>query len=413
MTRPTLTIVTQWYPPEQAPFGRMMLELAQHLAQRGWSVTVVTGFPNHPGGVVFDGYRRRWLLEEATNGVRVLRVWLATSPRRSMVNRIATFITFTLTAALRVLLGPRPNIVFAVLQPLSFGLVLPVVASWRRARLIFNLQDLHPDTQIRLGILKHPLLVWLLRAVERHSYRHCDGMTVICEAFKSHAATRGAGAERIAVIPNWIDTDRVRPEPELGAAFRSECGLGAGDFVVLWAGTIGFVSGAMVLVDAAAKLRNDPRIRFLMVGEGPMRHSLEERARQLELDNIRFVPFQREDRLSAVQSAGDVSVVTLLPELANSSVPSKVLAYLAAGRPVIAAVPAESETASLVRAAGGIVVAPHSGETLAEAIRTLAADAGHTRSKGHAARDYAVSHLSLSKALAAYERYFQELARQA
>lgn len=403
----SLTIVTQWYPPEHAPFGHMMHELAQHLALRGWDVTVITGFPNHPSGIIFGGYRRRWLLEEQIDGVRVCRVWLATSPQRSMLNRLATFVSFTLTASLRLLHKAGPDIVFAPLQPLSLGLILPLIVRMRRARLVLNLQDLHPDTQIRLGMVKSATMIRLLRRAERYAYQHCHGLTAISEAFRTHAIERGAPPNRTAVIPNWVDTSRISPSPALGEQFRVECGLTPDQFVVLWAGTLGLVSGIMLLAEVAQLLRDEPRIRFLVVGEGPLRAKLAARIEELALTNITLLPFQSEEKLVAVQNAGDVSLVTLGAGFADTSVPSKVLAYMAAGRAVVAATPRMSETARLIQAASaGIVVDSTDSSDLAAAIRELSMNRARTRSLGEAGRDYVVRWLSRDSALGAYERFF-------
>ena len=144
----SICIVTEWYPPEHAPFGRMMQELAHGLVARGWDVTVITGFPNHPRGVVFAGYTKRWLSTEMDGNVRVLRVWLATSARRTLARRLATFVTFTVASAWRLLRNRRSEVIFAVLQPLSVGITLPLLARVKRSTLVLNLQDLHPDAQI-------------------------------------------------------------------------------------------------------------------------------------------------------------------------------------------------------------------------------------------------------------------------
>lgn len=405
-----LTILTQWYPPEQAPFGRMMHELASDLARRDWDVTVITGFPNHPHGEVFGGYRKRWLLQENDTGVSVQRVWLATSTNRSLLARVATFATFTLTSAWRFLRRPRADVVFAVLQPLSVGVTLPIVASLKRSKLVFNLQDLHPDTQVGLGMIRKPWLITALRAVESFAYRHCTALTVICEPFRTHAVNRGAPVERVHVVANWVDTARIRPGPD-GGAIRREAGLDSGQFVALWAGTLGFVSGAGVVIDAAQLLRDDPHVRFLIVGDGPIRAELIERARELGLDNVAFLPFQPEDRLVAVQNAGDVSIVTLAREFAESSVPSKVLAYMAAGRGVVAAVDRDSPTARLLHEAGcGVVVEPDDARALADALRGLAHDTNRVRELGACARVHAVRYLSREAAVDHYDRLLSELA---
>lgn len=404
-----LTIVTQWYPPEQAPFGRMMQELAADLAARGWDVTVITGFPNHPGGEVFGGYRKRWCLEEWDQGIRVLRVWIATSKARSLASRLATFLSFTLTSTWRSLREPGGGVLFAVLQPLSVGFTLPVAARLRGRRLVFNLQDLHPDTQIRLGMVRNRTLIGALLWMERLAYRHCAALTCICEPFRAHSLARGAPAGRVEVIENWIDTMRVRPA-DTGVEIRRAAGIPEDAFVVLWAGTLGHVSGAEMVVETAAQLRTEPRIWFLVIGEGPLRDRLVEKARTLDLDNVRFLPFQPEGHLLAVQNAGNVSLVTLDSSFAQSSVPSKVLAYMAAGRAVVAAVAERSPTAALLEEAGcGRRVDPGDAVALAREIGALAADPVACRELGRRARIHAVERLSREAAVRRYDRLFLAL----
>jgi colanic acid biosynthesis glycosyl transferase WcaI len=405
-----ISIVSQWYPPEQAPFGKMMEELASFLAAHGWQVTVITGFPNHPSGTVHPGYSKRWLSEERVNGVRVCRVWLATSPRRSLLARLATFVSFTLAASWRLLREPRADILFAVLQPLSVGFTLPLLARWKRTALVFNVQDLHPDAQISMGLIRNPLLIRALRALETHAYRNCAALSVICETFRRHAVARGAAEASVHVIENWIDTQRISPRPEAGLAFRREHGIDAADFVVLWAGTLGHASAAEIVVDAASCLRDVPRLRFLVVGEGPLAASLRQRADAAQLSNVTFRDFQPEEQLAAMQSSADVSLVTLAASFASVSVPSKVLAYLAAGRPVVACVPEESETAALIRRAdAGVVVPAGDRQALAHAIRALALDAAEVRRLGERARSYAVAHLSRTVAMGRYEAMFARM----
>jgi len=404
-----LCIVSQWYPPEQAPFGKMMEELASFAATCGWNVTVITGFPNHPSGQLFGGYRKRWLLEERMAGaVTVKRVWLWTSARNGITARLLRFASFTLVSMWRLLREPRADVVFAVLQPLSLGALLPVIARLKRSRLVLDIQDLHPDTQIRLGLVRNRLWIAILRGIESYAYRSCAALVVICEPFRRHVIARGALPERVSVIENWVDTDRVHPLSG-DNAFRSDAGLSTSDFVVLWAGTLGYVSGAGLIIDAAELLCDQADIKFLVVGEGPLLESLVARSQHLGLQNVIFRPFQPEERLAQVQASGDVSLVVLSTDFAETSVPSKVIAYMAAGRGVLAAVPAESPTAALVQTAqAGIVVRPGDARELAEAIRSLRSDRDRTRRLGTAGRRYAVANLSSTLGVARLERALRQ-----
>jgi colanic acid biosynthesis glycosyl transferase WcaI len=401
-----LVILTQWFPPEQAPFGQMMFELATDLASRGWDVTVVTGFPNHPGGRLFPGYRKRLLAPERVGNFRVWRVWLSTSPHRTLLNRLLTFATFTLTSAGALLTCARPDVIFAVLQPLSVAALLPAIARLRKSRLVFNVQDLHPDAQIRLGLVRSPLVIRLLRALESHAYRTCDRLTVICDPFRGRVIERGARAERVDVVENWIDTDEIAPGPR-DNDFRRAAGCRAEDFVVLWAGTLGHLAGAEILPEAAELLSANHTIQLVIVGEGPALASLEHTTVRRGLSNVHFMPFQPRERLPAVQASADVSVITLGRDFGEVAVPSKMLGYMAAGRPVVAAVPNESATAGIVRASGcGRVVPVGDAAALAQAIRGYAADPQQAARDGRRGRDCVVAHWSRARAVERYAAIF-------
>lgn len=402
-------IVTQWFPPEHTPIGHMLLELAESLASQGWDVTVITGYPNHPGGVVYDGYKKRLFEEQWMGGIRVWRVYLHTSARRSIFSRLLTFISFTLSSSLCLLLRGKPDIIFAVLQPLSLGVTLPLIARLKGARLVFNVQDLHPDAQINLGMIKNRLLIGLLRSVEKYSYRHADGLSVICDGFRAHCIEKGARAENIAVIRNWIDLDEIQPGPRMNA-FRSELGLTGDDTVILFAGTIGLASGAEVMLDVAERLRDHGHIRIVFVGEGASLPAIREEACTRGLDNLVFSPFQPRERLGEVQATADISLVTIRPGSEQMSVPSKVLGYMAAARPVLAAAPENSETARFITESGaGTVVPPGNPEAITSAILDLQGRPDERQALGSRGRRYLEENLSREHTGRRYNDFFAGL----
>lgn len=406
-----IVIVSQWFPPEQAPFGRMMYELAHDLRDAGCQVTVITGYPNHPSGVVFEGYKKKLMSEENDSGVRILRVWLRTSRNRSTLERLLTFATFSLSAALALKRRTQPDVVFAVLQPLSIGMILPFIARSKRAKLVVNLQDLHPDTQIKLGLVKNRWLVRALRAIERYSYKASDHISVICEPFRQHCIRVGANPAKVSVIENWIDVSEIAPVPR-DNDFRRACELSRDDFVVLWAGTLGHVSGAEKILSVAELLADEPHVRFLVVGEGPLRERMISQADEMKLRNVVFKPFQPRDMLSLVQGSGDVSLVTLGAEFANSSVPSKVLGYMSAARPIVAAVPEVSETARFLRSAECARIVAEDPTSIAVAIRELASARELAATMGQKGREYVVRHRSRAAQAEQYRILFAAVAQK-
>ena len=407
-----IVLVSQWFPPEQAPIGYMMRELAGALAARGHDVTVITGFPNHPGGVVFGGYKKQWLLNEMDDRFAVKRVWSFTRRNPGKSSRILGFLSFTISSALALLAQSRVDLIFAVFQPLSIGITLPLLAKLKGAKLILNVQDLHPDVPIELGLIRNPVLIGLLRGVERLGYRTADGLAVICEAFEKHCIAKGP-PKAVAIIPNWIDADEVRPGKRQND-FRSEMGISEENIVVLYAGTIGMVSGAEVVLRSAVQIqREQPKIRFVFVGEGPALPELKEEVARLGLCNVLFAPFQPRERLSEVQAMADISLVTLRQGKGRTSVPSKVLGYMAAARPVIAAVDGDSETALLIgRSRCGTQVQPGDAVALAKAISTFAANGELRCQLGSNGRQYLEEHYKKETVTDQYVRFFEEVVGQ-
>jgi colanic acid biosynthesis glycosyl transferase WcaI len=408
-----IVLVTQWYPPEQAPIGYMIQELARDLLQKGHDVTIVTGFPNHPSGKVFGGYKKKWRQLETSYGIKVRRLYLYTSESRGKVHRVLTFLTFTITSTIDLLFLSKFDLIFAVFQPLTVGVTLPFVAKIRGAKLILNVQDLHPDVQIELGLVRSPWIIKVLKWVERYGYMSANGLVVICNYFKKHSLQLGARDEAVKVIPNWIDLKEIVPKSRENI-IREKLGLSPKHFVVLYAGTIGMVSGAEIMVSVAEKLSvKFPDLRFVFVGEGPLTVKLKTLANECALSNMLFMPFQSRDLLSEVQAISDISVVTLRKGKGKASVPSKVLGYMAAARPVIASVDSDSETANLIRSANcGKVVSPESVDEICQSIEWLLNRPDIMLQMGMDGRRYLEQNYQRDKITSQYISFFESLYKQ-
>jgi colanic acid biosynthesis glycosyl transferase WcaI len=374
----------------------MFYELGADMIREGHQVTVITGFPNHPSGKVFGGYQKRLWQVENRMGMRIIRVWLFTSPNRRLLNRIITFLTFSMTSSIAILLGERHDIMFALLQPLSVGVTFPIIAKLKKTKVVFNLQDLHPDAIIDAGLITNGAFIKFLRLIERFSYRHAEHLCAICNIFKERIVSHGIPSSKISVIPNWIDLDEIRPLPRENA-FRLKCGLKPNDFVILYAGNIGYTAGADIIVKVAKMLEKNSEFKFFLVGDGPAKDEIQQLIVKEGLVNVRCFPFQPRDLLPLVQATADVSVVTMQAGWAKKSVgfSSKVLTYMAAGRPVIASVDLDSEMADLVREAKcGIVATAGDAIALGNAIKQLSVSPDSRTSFGANGRRHVEQHFS-------------------
>lgn len=387
-----ILIISQWFPPEPAPIGIMLNEIAEGMVAWGYQVTIITGFPNHPGGQIYGGFRKRLWQTIDSKGAKIVRVYLYTSPRKTFFRKALTYVTFSISSCIAALCVKRHDILFIVNQPLTLGPVGWLIKEVKKTIFIFNVQDIYPDVAVLMGVLKNRTVIAFLRQLERFTYRKADYITVIAESFRRNLLSKGINDDKIKLLPNWIDTDEISPLGKIN--YFSGEGL-ENKFVVLYAGTIGLISGADILLACAEQLRYKSDIVFVFVGEGVLKGTLEREAEFRSLDNMKFFPFQPRQMLSSMLATADVCIVSLLKHAGETSVPSKVIAYMAAGRPVIASVDLKCETAEVIKQANcGKVVSPGDSSALTTAILELFNDRNQAKSYGKNGRAYVTKYLS-------------------
>lgn len=383
----------------------MLQELVQDMARNGHKLTVITGFPNHPAGVLFEGYKKRLFSEDITGGVKIIRCYLYTSPRKTFLRRLLNYLTFALTSFLAVLRLEKQDLLLMVSPPLSNGVMALLLHKVKRLKFILNVQDIYPDAAISAGIIENRLFMRFLKKVEMTIYRAATKISVISEGFKENLLGKGVPESKISVIYNWIDSSEIIPLPK-DNNFARRYDL-TDKYVILYSGTIGMISGADILLDCAEKIAAIEDILILFVGEGIVKERLVQRAEERRLKNVQFLPLQPREILSEVQSSADVSVVTLLRGSGNTSVPSKVLGYMAAARPILASVDADSDTKKMIETAKcGIWVDAEDAESLTGAILQLYRDRQRGRILGLNGRNFLLGHYERRAVTGHYERLF-------
>lgn len=359
----------------------------------GHEVTVITGMPYYGREQVWEEYKGKFLIEEKSSGYKVIRVYSFVARRTNAPGRLFSWGIYNILSSL-VALGLRPPDVLFAMNPFTMaGLPLHVLSRFKGTRVIYSVEDVYPDALIRAGLLKKGWGITLVDALERSCFRRACTIRVLSEGMRQALVSRGVPPGKIAVLPNFADTEFVRPLPSANG-FRKKCGL-EDKFVVLYAGNLGLIHGAETIVKAAGVLKDHADIVFALVGEGMQKRVLQEMAKELALPNVRFIPLQPMEELPKVLASADVSLVTLKSEFACESIPSKVYWILASGRPLIAAVGRNTEIASLVdQAACGLRVDPESPEALAGAVLQLRKDATQRAIMGQQGRGFVVRHYS-------------------
>ncbi|MHB9035041.1 MAG: glycosyltransferase family 4 protein [Armatimonadota bacterium] len=363
-----ILVLTQWYPPEPQ---RLLFDISEVLIKMGHEVTVLTGFPNWPNGRVYPGYRQSLLYKETLEGVPVCRVPLFPDHSRSGLRRAINNLSFAVSASV---IGPwtlkRHDVVFALHPPISIAMPAFVLSRLWRVPFVLNIQDMWPETLLATGLLAKKSLVGLISKLCICAYKHASRVIVISQGFKLNLLAKGVLEQKVDVIPNWVDTNFYRPvEPDMDKA--KSLGLDAGKFNLVFAGMMGPSQGLGTVLEAASLLREQSDIRFVFVGDGLDYEPLREKASAMGLENVLFLGRHPESAMNDLFSLADALLVNLRDEpLFEITIPHKILAYMAVGKPIIAAV--RGDAADVVRnASAGITCEPGNAKALAEAVEKM------------------------------------------
>lgn len=384
-------LVTHYFHPEVGASQTRLLELAQGLSRRGHGVTVLTGFPNYPDGVIPAPYRGRLSQIERFAGLRIVRAAVYPAPNRGTARRLINHASFALSSIPAALRAGRADVVIVETPPLFTAVAGVVVSRLKRAGLLLNVADLWPDVAIEMGALRHRPLIAGARVIERFAYRHARLIAVPTPGLERALLERGYRADEIVVVPHGVDPGRFPLAATTPPVPRR----------VVYCGTIGMGHATRTLIDAAEILeRSDGGgYEFLIAGDGAERAELEARVRELQLRSVTFMGRLPRAQLPTLLASASVGVATQreLPLLA-SALSTKVLEYMAAARPVVAA--ASGWTAEVIHRAGaGFVCPPEDPRALADAVAQLSADPDRARAMGLSGRRYVEAHLTRTVAI--------------
>ena len=378
----SILLVNRVFPPDVGATGRRLADLAERLAAAGWRVTVLAdgsgeGNSNGPG--------------DPLPGVTVLRSGGAVPRRgppdgRAYAGALARLLWRGLTL-------PRHDVIVTMTDPPLLAVVGPILALRHRAATVHWCHDLYPALLPLFGLHVPGVMMRLTEAAAALALRRCGLVVAIGRCMAERITALGVPRRRLAVLPNWADP-AIRPVPRVENGLRTALGLGDGScdgLVVAYSGNFGLAHPMGALLDAAEELeRTAPAVTFLLIGEGRGHAAVARAAAARGLGNLRFLPFQPEERLAESLSCADLHLATLEAGAEGLMVPSKVMGALAAGRPCLFLGPSGSEAARLLTEGGcGRVLAPDDGAGLAAAIRHYAADPALLAEQGRRALDAA------------------------
>jgi colanic acid biosynthesis glycosyl transferase WcaI len=382
--------LTQWFEPETHVIKG--LKFARALQAAGHEVTIVTGFPNYPSGRLYPGYRLKPIQRERIDGVDIVRLPLYPSHDTSSFRRSLNYLSFFLSALVYLLVRlKRFDLAYVYHPPITVGLAAAVAGLLRRLPFVLDVQDLWPDSLAATGMAGGRRLTQLVGALCTFVHWRASAIVAQSEGIRAALAARGVAAEKLITIHNWADVEPREAGPPAPLVPHR--------FVVVYGGNLGRAQGLRTVLDAAANLRDlRPDVLIRLYGDGVEASSLREQARALDLPNLEIHPQIGKAEINAVFARADALLVHLVDHpLFAITVPSKIQAYLATGRPIAAGIAGEAARL-LLESEGALVAPPSDANALAKAIAALADMAPDARrSMGLKGRDYYLQNMAFQQ----------------
>jgi len=402
-----ILLIAIQFPPDINSTGNLMAQLAESWIARGHHVSVVTSLPHYQNFQIEAAFKGTLYQRESRNGLDILRLWVYAPGKKSMIRRLFNYLSFAVGAALSGIVWRGSwDVILCTNGSFFSGVAAWLIGAVKRIPFIYNLQDLYPEVPLAAGQLRNPWAIETLRRIESFMYRKAARVTVIAPAMRENLLAKRVPAARIEVIPNFVDGGFIRPLPRKNEFSRAH-GL-ENKFVVMHAGNLGYVYDLESLLEAAKLLEALPDVVFVIVGDGVAKPAMIERAKNLRLSNLRFLPFQPHDQLPWLRASADVQVSLYKQGAARHSMPSKIYEIMASGRPLVASAEPDSTIRQLVDDSDcGLCVEPENSRQLADAVRALYADATLRQRLAANGRRHAIETFNLDCVASRYEQLMQ------
>lgn len=383
-----ILFLTQYCPPEVGAPQNRIFELAKQLKKFGHTVTILTAMPNYPKGEIFEGYKGKKLVKEELDGIQIVRTSIYATKEKTFYKRMKNYLSFTFSSVLQgaKVIGDQ-DVVITESPPLFLGWSGYRIAKMKKAKFIFNVSDLWPESAIKLGVLHNKLFIRMSVWLEEFCYRKASAVTCQTAGIVDNIVSRGFDKNKVHLITNGVDLDFFKPEKR-DENFRNELGIND-KFSVCYAGILGLAQGLEVVVKAADILKDNENIQFVFVGDGPEKQKLINMSQELKLKNILFLPVQEKKNMPRIVASMDATIIPLKKlDIFRGALPSKMFECLASQLPIILAVEGEAE--KLINdAKAGITVEPENAQAIADAVLKIYNDADLRKNLGINGRKYA------------------------
>jgi colanic acid biosynthesis glycosyl transferase WcaI len=399
-----ILLLSNMFGPEAYASAPLNTDACRFLVEAGHEVTAVTAFPHYPEWRVWPEYRGLIYRRENVDGIEVRRVWSYVPRRPSTLGRILHYAVFAMVALPGCIGLKKPDVILCVTPPIELGVTAWLLQTIWRVPFVLWIKDLVPEVAIQLDMMKNRQAIALARCLEKFAYNRAAKLAVLCEGFEEYLIRNGVPANKVIVSPDWVNTSLIDPDSD-GSSFRRDHGILTTDFLVLHSGNVGAKQGLGTVLKAAEILANQPGITIKIVGDGAAKPALTEEAARMNLCNLEFLPIQPREKFHQALAAADVLLLHQKDAAVESVIPSKLLTYMASGRPILAGVNQVSETAKAIeRAQCGIRVDSEQPEQLARALLSLSQNRQLQREMGKNGREFVEKNFSRAVILSRLEQ---------
>ncbi|WP_346877778.1 MULTISPECIES: glycosyltransferase family 4 protein [unclassified Clostridium] len=388
-----ILFLTQYCPPEVGAPQNRIFEFAKQLKKFGHEVTILTAMPNYPRGEIFEEYRGKKIVKETIDGIDIVRTGIYATKSKDFVKRLRNYLSFTWSS---VFSGAKhiekQDVIITESPPLFLGWSGYVLSKMKKAKFIFNVSDLWPESAVKLGVLNNKAMIRASTWLEEFCYRKAAAVTGQTKGIVDNIVSRGFDKNKVHIITNGVDTEFFKKENR-SEEFRESIGI-KNKFAVVYAGIHGIAQGLEVLVDAAEIIKEEKEIQIVFIGEGPEKPMLMNKVKEKKLENVSFLPMQDKKDMPKIIASMDATVVPLKKlDIFKGALPSKMFENLASEIPIVLAVEGEAE--NLINdAQAGIVVEPENSKEIAKAILKLHKNKELREDLGKNGRSYVMNNFS-------------------
>ncbi|MGE5424241.1 MAG: glycosyltransferase family 4 protein [Syntrophothermus sp.] len=400
-----ILILTQYFPPETGAAQSRLKNLALHLSEKGAEVTILTAMPNYPSMKIMESYRGKFHCCEEAEGLKIHRVWLYAGTSKAIVPRLLNYFSFVITSFLTGLfrLGHFDYLICES-PPLFLGISGFLLSRIKKAKLIFNVSDLWPESAEKLGLVTNRFLLNLSTRLEEFLYR---------KSFMVTGQTKGIVNNIVKRFPQkqvmWLKNGAVFDKKEIpsSSGWRSGNGFSEDDFLLIYAGILGHAQGLEVILRSAEILKQQKKIKFIIIGDGPVKDSLKALRRELELENVFFFDPVPKNELNSIVSGVNAAIIPLKRiDLFMGAIPSKIFDNLFLKKPVLLGVEGEAKELFIDNAGAGLGFIPGDADDLSAKILQLYGDPEFVREAGEKGFNFLQHHFNWDKII---EEFWEKL----